>query len=519
MNLPLDKKRWIIIGAIVVVVGSILLYRYASPSNDLNFITAVVERGLISREVSATGIVRASQDAELSFGRSGTIASVSYVSGQIVPAGTVIARLRTTTLVAQLDEAESSVVAAQAQLNEVIRGATAEDVALAEAKLEKTRTAYVQAHSSLALKMREAFTSVENAIYNNVDQIYSNPRLLPLVNIDQTKGLLSKEEMEAGRRTAELNLSAWRKLLIKDDARLITEDYEAVRGYLLVTVNFLAIVANGLSNFASDGSITNTSLVAWQSDVATARATVNSALASVSDAHDSLAGADNALTVATRERDVTVMSATPESLAVQTAKVSEARARVNKISADLEDSVLRAPFTGVLGKIDVSVGENVAANAVVASLQSKGSLEIEAFIPEVDIALVEPSILSNARVTLDALGSRDEFMARVTSVDRAATSREGVATYKTVLELQADDSRIRPGMSANVDILVAEVEDTLIIPGRAVVRKDGYDYVRVLRGDASIDEVAIALGLRGTFGDVEITDGLIEGLIIIVREK
>ena len=218
-----------------------------------------------------------------------------------------------------------------------------------------------------------------------------------------------------------------------------------------------------------------------------------------------------------QERQVTYADPTPEELAVRTARVGEARARLDRINASIEDTLLRAPFSGVLGTVSLSTGEHVTALESVAVLESSGALEIQSFVPEVDVALLESGL--GASVTLDALGSIAEFNATVENIDQTATVREGVATYKTILQFDIRDSRIRSGMSANVDILIANRPEVLFIPGRAVIRRDGQDYVRLLGDDGSVAEVVIEAGLRSTFGDVEILSGLEEGQTIIVREE
>lgn len=85
------------------------------------------------------------------------------------------------------------------------------------------------------------------------------------------------------------------------------------------------------------------------------------------------------------------------------------------------------------------------------------------------------------RATLDAYGRDEEFAATVSEIDPAETVREGVATYKVILNFDAPDDRIRVGMSANVDIETAKRAGVFAVPARAVISKNGNKILRILR--------------------------------------
>ena len=129
-------------------------------------------------------------------------------------------------------------------------------------------------------------------------------------------------------------------------------------------------------------------------------------------------------------------------------------------------------------------------------------------MPETDIAKIE--VGNKARLTLDAYGPDVVFRAQVITIDPAETIIEGVTTYKTTLEFDSEDERIRSSMTANLDILTDERQNVIAIPQRAVVTKNGEKLVRVVY-DSVIEEIQVKTGLIGRNGLVEITDGLNEG--------
>ncbi len=85
-------------------------------------------------------------------------------------------------------------------------------------------------------------------------------------------------------------------------------------------------------------------------------------------------------------------------------------------------------------------------------LISKDKFQIEADITETDIANVK--VDQEAEAILDAYGDDVKFIAKVIEIDPAEKMIEGIATYKTTFQLLNEKSRLKPGMTANIDILV-----------------------------------------------------------------
>jgi multidrug efflux pump subunit AcrA (membrane-fusion protein) len=98
---------------------------------------------------------------------------------------------------------------------------------------------------------------------------------------------------------------------------------------------------------------------------------------------------------------------------------------------------------------------------------------------------------------------------------------EGVATYKITMQFVKKDERLKSGMTANIDILADERENVFYVPQRAVLSKNGDKMVKILSDEKSgaITEVAVKTGLRGSDGNIEITDGIREGDKVITSEK
>jgi RND family efflux transporter MFP subunit len=193
------------------------------------------------------------------------------------------------------------------------------------------------------------------------------------------------------------------------------------------------------------------------------------------------------------------------------AKIAQAEARVASVSAQIEERILRAPFNGVVSKIDATRGEIVTASTPVATVISDNAFQVTVQIPEIDIVNVVPGL--SASITLDAYGPSVVFPAKVTSVDTSQTTVDGVSVYEATVVFDASDPRILSGMTATVDVLKSKVEGVISVPASFLQTDDSGTFVNTGTIDAPI-KTYVTTGLRGTNSDVEIRNGLSEGVVI-----
>ena len=117
------------------------------------------------------------------------------------------------------------------------------------------------------------------------------------------------------------------------------------------------------------------------------------------------------------------------------AEQARARAEIARIKAEIALRTLRAPIDGVVVAQEARVGEAVTANAVLARVISADQFEIEVRIPETDVGKL--AVGQTGVLTLDAYGAGREYPVRLSRIDAGETVREGVPTYKGVLNLTA----------------------------------------------------------------------------------
>jgi len=202
-----------------------------------------------------------------------------------------------------------------------------------------------------------------------------------------------------------------------------------------------------------------------------------------------------------------------EAISAREKAIANAETKIASIQTEIAERTLRAPFTGVVTVVEAERGAIASPGELAISLQSDDTLQIESFVPEVNISQI--AVGDTASVTLDAYGEGVLFEAKVVSIDPAETVRDGVSTYRAVLEFGADDMRIKSGMTANVTITTDKRDGVVSIPRGVVEERDGKQYVRIKLGDVT-EEREVITGALSSRGTIEIVSGLSEGDVVVI---
>ena len=157
------------------------------------------------------------------------------------------------------------------------------------------------------------------------------------------------------------------------------------------------------------------------------------------------------------------------SVAKAKADVENASAQVQLHQTSLDKAAVRSPIDGIVLDRKVQQGQTVAAQfqtPVLFTLASDLSrMKLEVDIDEADVGQVREG--QTATFTVDAFPQR-RFEAKLTSVRNAPKTTNGVVTYQGVLQVDNSAGLLRPGLTATVDILVAQAEDSLLVPNGAL---------------------------------------------------
>jgi RND family efflux transporter MFP subunit len=224
--------------------------------------------------------------------------------------------------------------------------------------------------------------------------------------------------------------------------------------------------------------------------------------------------------VRSAEAQIKAIQAKIESAAQQ---VRSAEAKIRLVEAQLEYTIIRSPFEGLVISKDAEVGETVApaifggstTRGSVVTIVDPNTLEVEVDINESDIGRITPGL--TAEVTLDALPN-EKLPAEVRKIVPTADRQK--ATVKVKVRFNEIDPRILPDMNAKVTFLQKPESGVtggsrITIPKSAVQQRDGKTTVFVFNdGRAAIQTIE----LGSEFGDrVEIKQGLAGGETVIIR--
>jgi len=201
----------------------------------------------------------------------------------------------------------------------------------------------------------------------------------------------------------------------------------------------------------------------------------------------------------------------------QRENIEKYEAIVSSAYQQLAKTRMYSPMEGITTAVDVDEGEIATMNSAIITVMKDGALEIEANVPEADIAKV--ALGQNVKITFDALSLNDVFNGKISFIYPASTVIQDVVFYKVKIQLDSLDPRLKPGMSCDTDINTFEKENVIIIPSRAVKKDGTQNYVDVLKEGNITERKNVEIGTDGDDGLVEVKAGLAEGDKVITFVK
>lgn len=216
-------------------------------------------------------------------------------------------------------------------------------------------------------------------------------------------------------------------------------------------------------------------------------------------------------------------------LALKKAQVEQNQAALDSAETELRYTKIISPVDGIVVSKEVEVGQTVAASFQTPTLfnvaEDLTKMQIEASVVEADIAKVH-----NGQVVEFSVDSfPDEvFIGKVTQVRNEAINTSNVVTYEVIIEVDNKDLKLKPGMTANVEIITANKKDVFLVPNKALrfyVTDENGDTKRykdkgiwVLDGNTP-ERIVIKTGVADDdFTEIS-ADGLTEGMKVILEEN
>ncbi len=453
-------RKWIVYIVIAALVlgggGWLIMKRQSAQSagSDQPTETATVQRGDLILSVEASGSLTPRVEVSLAFTAGGRVADRLVVRGQTVQAGDLLVRLDAAALRKKLEQAELD--------------------------LQSLTSPYAIAEAEKVLA--DARDALEDAKYDN--RVQQEGYRGSDSDIDGLKAelILAEEKVEDKQEAFD------------EEADKPEDDYQraVAQAGLSAAIDARDAVARNLNWYL--GHTTELDQAILDADVAIAEARVAAAEALLAELKGGTVPQDEGLYL------------DPALTRLRGARISVEIARLA-----IADTRLVAPFVGTITSLDVQVGEFVSPGQTVIVLSELAALQAEINLDETDVARI--AIGAPVAITVDAFPGA-ELSGKVTDIAPSATIQSGVVLYPVTVRLDPTDLPLRPGMTANVTIIVEKRENTLIVPFRAVETEGGQAFV-TLQTDAGSQRVPVTLGLI-TDTQIEILSGVSEGDLVAV---
>ena len=393
--------------------------------------------------VEATGKVVPVRWADLGFSTNGSVKEVFVNEGERVTANQVLATLDAPGLESAVEQAETAVRIAEAQLAKLEAGASVEQVRSAEigVSLAQDRVAAAKMAAKVAQSSIRIAETALGAAQATLKQVQTGP---------------TADELEVARQNVELAKAQLYSVQGQRDAAggrrgkpgYQDGSYEAAEGQVMAGETSVTIAELSRRILAVGARDVDVAVV--QAQVEQARAALEVARVQAQAAQQQVSVANRQVRQAQAQLDIVRAPARQEDLALARAQVAQAKATVDGAKAMLEKTLLRAPFAGTIGEMNLRQGEYMIMGVPVIALGQLSSFRVETTdLDEIDIARVAEG--SEVTLMFDALPDM-QMRGTVEQIALKAGAGSGGTVYKTIITFEQTDPRLRWGMTAFADI-------------------------------------------------------------------
>ncbi|MBE9237726.1 efflux RND transporter periplasmic adaptor subunit [Anabaena aphanizomenioides LEGE 00250] len=456
--------RWLmgLVAAGVFVVGTTTVLKVVNRENskqDISQLTVPVEAKSVTVRITASGKVQPVQSVNISPKSPGLLAELNVEQGETVQKGQIIARMDNSEIKMRILQYQANLEQAKAQLAESEAGSRPEEIAQAKARL-------AQAQAQLAV-IRAGNRSQE---------------------IDQARAAV-----DAANAQVELTQSRVKR-------------YQAL---------------------AKEGAISQDTLDQYITEDRRAKASLEEAKKrlSLQKAGNRDEDIKRQQAVVTQEREALRKlenGSRPEEIARLRAAVTAANAQLRQQQVQLEDTIIRAPFSGIVtqryatlgGYVSpaISASSNASATSTSIIALARG-LEILANVPETDIGRIKQG--QEVEIVADAYPDQ-VFKGSVRLIAPEAVVEQGVTSFQVRINIDSGVDKLRSGLNVDVTFLGDHINDALTIPTVAILTENGKTGVLVPdeNNKPQFREITIGTQIKN---ETQVLEGVKTGDLIFIN--
>ncbi len=443
----------LIAAAILVVIATGYFIMAARPSKiNLDELTVSVEAQDFTLRISGSGEVEAVKSVNLSPKTSGILEKLYVGQGDRVRKGQKLAQMESEQLKAQLLQAQADLKQAQARLDEAKAGNRTEEINQAQARLTQAQARLDEAKAGNPNEIEQAKAQVE----------------------------IARSQLDLAQERVKRNSSLFQQGAISQDQfNQVQTEARSAQATLTEAQQRLEQLQNTKNSNSP---------------------AIEQLRASVQEAEFSLQQLRNG----TRIEEITQLEAAVEA----------AQAQVQTAQIQLEDTVIKAPFSGIVSQGYATEGGFVTPSTQASATRDGNSsaivqisqgLQVLANVSEVDIGKIQPG--QSVEIVADAFPDK-VFLGNVKFVAPAAVEENDVTSFEVPVALSSEAKQeLRSGMNVNLTFLGETLSDALLVPIVAVVTEGSQTGVMVLSEDNQPQFQPVTIG--STIQDqIEILEGL-----------
>lgn len=469
------RRRWkpwmmaILVTGLLAIPVTVYLTRSRSQikPDAIAALTVPVEAKDLTVKITASGVVQPVRRVNLSPKTQGRLAQLYVEQGDRVEAGDLVARMESGEIEAQLLQAQARLERVKANLDKLQTGTRPEEIEQAQARLNQVKANLAQLRSG---------SRPEEIAQSQARLKESESRLK-----DAKSGSLNDEIAQARARIdankAELQLATERVQRYQDLKGEGAISQDRLDEYFRDQRRLQALQNEAEQRLEQLQQVQRSQIQQRQANVEQERQALNQlkngtrseeidrSEAEVSEAESKL----NQLKNGTRSEEITSAKA----------EVSEAEAQVKFYQVQLEDTKVRAPFSGIITQryavegsfVTPATSASDATSATSTSIVALAKdLEVLAKIPEADIAQIQP----NQPVEIIADSYPDQvFKGRVNIIAPEAVKERDVTLFQARIMIETGKDQLQSGMNVDLRFIGEKLKQALVVPTVAIVTNKG----------------------------------------------
>lgn len=410
-----------------------------------------------SGKIVAEGSVVPVRYSRLGFSVAGTVASLPVQQGDQVKKDQVIAKLDTTDFETAVQKAQAGVKTAEANVAKIKAGPRTEDVAAAESKVGVAEAAVKAAEGRLSAAQGQA-SEAQAGITSAQGGLQASQAAFDKVKAGATDDdiAIAQRKVEQAKnqawgfqaqRDAICGRSSGIKVIDQAACDQAQANVQANDENIRLAELALQQLQNGARN--EDVRSAQAAVTQSQGSVGSAQARARTAQGNVQAAQGDVANAQANLQSAKAELERVKVPARPEDIAVAEAQLNEAKVALAAAQADLDKASLKAPFDGIITTLDVKQGERVQPNTPLITVADTSKWQIDTTdLTELNVVRLKKG--DPVTITFDALPDVT-LPGTITRISDQGENKQGDIVYTVTVTPNQWDDRLRWKMTASVN--------------------------------------------------------------------